>query len=186
MNWYCDAAPGHPEHEPYHDHEYGFPGRDESELFDLLAQEIFQPGLSWLIVLKKRPASREAFDGFNVDKVAAYTDDDLERLVNNPGIIRNRLKIKSIIHNASVIKGLRDSHDGFGAWLDAHHPLSKKEWFKLFKKTFKFCGPSVTEEFLMGTGYLPGSHREDCPAYKAIAEKGPAWMSAPDGFYKEE
>lgn len=178
MNWYCGVAPGHPLHGPYHDREYGFPGKGDQALFELLSLEIFQAGLSWELVLKKRAATVDAFDGFEIDTVAAYGDADIARLLDNPGIIRNRLKIASIIHNAGVIQGLRVRHGGFDAWIKAHHPLVLDAWVKLFRKTFKFTGPEVVNEFLMSTGYLAGAHGEDCPVYQKVVEANPPWLSA--------
>lgn len=170
MSSYCDFAPGHPIHGPYHDTEYGFPQRDEPVLFERLILEINQAGLSWETILKKRDGFRRAYDGFDVDKVARYGERARRRLLADPGIIRNRLKVDAAIHNAQVVKGLRASHGGFAQWLDAHHPLSKEEWVKLFKKTFRFTGGEITGEFLMSLGYLPGAHRADCPAMKRIAK----------------
>jgi len=178
QNWYCDVAQGHDLHERYHNLEYGFPGKDEGQLFELLCLEIFQAGLSWELILKKRQSTFEAFLGFDVDTVANFQDSDLERLLGNPGIIRNRLKIKSIIHNAVVIQNFRMSHGGFVKWLQTHHPLPLLEWVKLFKKTFKFTGPEVVNAFLMSTGYLEGAHRESCPVYKIISKTNPPWMQA--------
>ena len=91
---YCDYAPGHPLHGPYHDAEYGFPHREEAVLFERLVLEINQAGLSWETMLKKRDGFRRAYDGFDVDRVAAYGDADRERLLNDAGIIRNRLKVE--------------------------------------------------------------------------------------------
>ena len=176
MSSYCDSAPGHPFHGPYHDEEYGFPLEGEAELFERLSLEIFQAGLSWLLVLKKRETTRAAFEGFDVDTVAEYGEAEKERLVNDAGIIRNRLKIASIIENARRIRGLRENHGGFAAWIAAHHPLTLEEWVKLFRKTFKFTGPEVVNEFLMSIGYLPGGHREDCPVFARIATQNPPWM----------
>ncbi|TDK27399.1 DNA-3-methyladenine glycosylase I [Luteimonas aestuarii] len=175
MSGYCDFAPGHPVHGPYHDTEYGFPQRDESVLFERLLLEINQAGLSWETILKKRDGFRRAYSGFNVDKVARYGDQDRERLLADPGIIRNRLKVEAAIHNAQVIRGLRKSHGGFIDWLDANvcdeHavPRDKASWVKLFRKTFRFTGGEITGEFLMSLGYLPGAHRPDCPVMKKIA-----------------
>jgi DNA-3-methyladenine glycosylase I len=168
MNSYCDIAPGHPVHGPYHDTEYGFPSRDERVLFERLALEIMQAGLSWEIVLKKREGMNRAFDNFNVDRVAGYRAKDIKRLLADAGIIRNRLKIEAIIANAAVIIGMRDSHQGFAGWLDAHHPRAKAEWVKLFRKTFRFTGGEIVNEFLMSLSYLPGAHRQDCRVYKKI------------------
>ena len=177
MSGYCDIAPGHPLHGPYHDHEYGFPQREEAVLFERLLLEINQAGLSWETMLRKRDGFRAAYSGFDVDRVARYGERDRARLLADPGIIRNRLKVEAAIHNAHVIQQLRDTHGGFAAWLDAHHPLPKAEWVKLFKKTFRFTGGEITGEFLMSLGYLPGAHREDCPAYARIAKIPPPWRS---------
>ena len=176
MSWYCDVAPGHPFHGPYHEEEYGFPLTDEAGLLERLALEIFQAGLSWLIVLKKRPAIVEAFDRFDVDTVAAYGEKDVERLLGNAGIIRNRRKIEAIVENARRIRALREPHGGFAAWIAAHHPLTLDEWMKLFRKTFEFTGREVVNEFLMSIGYLPGAHRADCPVQARIAKLDPPWM----------
>jgi DNA-3-methyladenine glycosylase I len=176
MTSYCDFAPGHPIHGPYHDLEYGFPQTQESDLFERLVLEINQAGLSWETILKKRGGFRGAYSGFDVDKVAGYGEKDRARLLADAGIIRNRLKVDAAIHNAQVIRGLRDSHGGFLQWLETQHPLSKAEWVKLFKKTFRFTGGEITGEFLMSLGYLPGAHREDCPAFKRAAKSKPAWM----------
>ena len=178
MSGYCDIAPGHPLHGPYHDHEYGFPQREETVLFERLLLEINQAGLSWETMLRKRDGFRAAYSGFEVDRVARYGERDRARLLADPGIIRNRLKVEAAIHNAQVIQQLRDTHGGFAAWLDAHHPLPKAEWVKLFKKTFRFTGGEITGEFLMSLGYLPGAHRQDCPAYRRAAKQRPPWMVA--------
>ena len=178
MSGYCDIAPGHPLHGPYHDHEYGFPQREEAVLFERLLLEINQAGLSWETMLRKRDGFRAAYSGFDVDRVARYGERDRARLLADPGIIRNRLKVEAAIHNAQVIQQLRYTHGGFAAWLDAHHPLPKADWVKLFKKTFRFTGGEITGEFLMSLGYLPGAHRQDCPAYRRAAKQRPPWMAA--------
>ncbi len=185
MNWYCDQAPGHPLHGPYHDDEYGLPRGGEEVLFELLALEIFQAGLSWELVLKKRDGIFKAFDGFHVDTVADYQDRDIERLLGDAGIIRNRLKITSIIENGNRIRIMRESHGGFAKFLEGHHPLVKSDWVKLFKKTFKFTGGEIVNEFLMSLGYLPGAHHESCPAYRRIISKKPPWSRVEEEFYRE-
>jgi DNA-3-methyladenine glycosylase I len=172
---YCEAAIGHEFHGPYHDTEYGFPLHTDAALFERLALEINQAGLSWLTILKKKDAFRRAFDGFDLDIVAAYGDAERTRLLNDASIIRNRLKIDAVIDNARRLVELRSSHGSFEAWLDAHHPLPKDEWVKLFKKTFRFTGGEIVNEFLMSTGYLPGAHRPDCPVYSRVSEAGAAW-----------
>lgn len=165
MTGYCDSVPGHPLHGPYHDHEYGFPQRDDAVLFERLLLEINQAGLSWETMLRKREGFRLAYDGFDIDRVAGYGDAERARLLADPGIIRNRLKVDAAIHNAQVIRSLRESHGSFAAWLDAHHPLEKAQWVALFKRTFRFTGGEITGEFLMSLGYLRGAHREDCPVF---------------------
>ena len=175
MSGYCDKAPGHAVHGSYHDTEYGFPVTDERVLFERLALEIMQAGLSWEIVLKKRAALNRAFDRFKIDKVAAYGAKDVKRLLADPGIIRNRLKIAAIIENARRIAALRGSHGGFAAWLAAQPAMAKAGWVKLFKRTFTFTGGEITGEFLMSIGYLSGAHRTDCPVHKIILRQQPVW-----------
>lgn len=172
---YCDIAPGHPFHGPYHDTEYGFPTRDDAVLFERLALEINQAGLSWLTVLKKRHAFSAAFDGFEIAAVARYGEAERARLLGDAGIIRNRLKIDAVIHNARVVEGLIAEHGSFALWLDDCHPLSKDAWVKLFKKTFRFTGGEITGEFLMSTGYLAGAHEETCPVHRRIVKSKPPW-----------
>jgi len=176
MSNYCLIAPGHAVHGSYHDTEYGFPVSDERVLFERLALEIMQAGLSWEIVLKKRKSLNRAFDRFQVSKVAAYGAKDIERLLDDAGIIRNRRKILAVIHNARVLLEIRKTHRGFARWLAAHHPLTKPEWVKLFKKTFKFTGGEIVGEFLMSIGYLPGAHAPSCRIYKKIGKGKPPWM----------
>ena len=115
---YCDIAPGHPFHGPYHAKEYGFPIRDDAKLFERLALEINQAGLSWLTILKKRDAFAAAFDDFDIDRVAAYGKRERARLLRDPGIIRNGLKIDSVIENAKRIIAIRESHRSFARWLE--------------------------------------------------------------------
>ena len=109
---YCRAAPSHPLHGPYHDQEYGFPAEDESLLFERLVLEINQAGLSWLTVLQKREAFRAAFANYKVDRVAAFDERDVARLLADAGIVRNRLKVAAVIDNARAIQQLRQI-----AWL---------------------------------------------------------------------
>jgi DNA-3-methyladenine glycosylase I len=175
---YCRAAPGHPVHAAYHDLEYGFPEREERLLFERLMLEINQAGLSWLTILNKRKAFRAAFADFEVDQVAAFGADDIARLLADPGIVRNRLKIEAAIENACRIRALRRSHGSFALWLDAHHPRSANDWTKLFRKTFRFTGGQIVGEFLISLGYLPGAHVPDCPVYGRIAALSPAWARA--------
>jgi DNA-3-methyladenine glycosylase I len=178
---YCavvrELPPEHP-HVRYHDHEYGFPLRDDAALFERFVLEINQAGLSWLTILNKQAAFRRAFDGFDVDRVARYGEADVDRLLSDAGIIRNRLKVRAAIENARRIVALRAEHDSFAGWLDRHHPLDKDEWRRLFKRTFVFTGGEIVNSFLLSTGYLPGAHRDSCPVYARIARLRPPWMDA--------
>jgi DNA-3-methyladenine glycosylase I len=173
---YCDVAPGHPFHGPYHESEYGFPLRGDAELFERLVLEINQAGLSWLTILRKRDAFRTAYRGFDPDVVARFGARDRARLLADAGIIRNRLKVEAAIANARTLLELRESHGGFAGWLDAHHPLPKPEWVKLFKRTFRFTGGEIVGEFLLSTGYLPGAHTERCPVYRKVRAAKPPWL----------
>lgn len=159
----------------YHDKVYGFPIDNDNELFERLVLEINQAGLSWLTILKKQENFRKAFHNFNIKKVAAYSEADRERLLNDAGIIRNRLKIDAAIHNAGVILQLQKEHGSFKKWLDVNHPKSREEWTRLFKKTFRFTGGEIVNEFLLSTGYLPGAHSPECPVFRKIIKTSPAW-----------
>lgn len=175
MSNYCKIAPDHPVHASYHNTEYGFPVDNDRALFERLALEIMQAGLSWEIVLKKRQALNKAFDRFSINKVAAYDERDMRRLLADEGIIRNRLKIRAIIHNAGVLKDIKRSHKSFGQWIHAHHPREQDAWVKLFKLTFSFMGGEIVGEFLMSTGYLPHAHAKTCPVYEEIMALKPPW-----------
>jgi DNA-3-methyladenine glycosylase I len=139
--------------------------------------EINQAGLSWTTILKKKDNFFKAFDNFDISKVAAYKDKKIEQLLNDAGIIRNRLKVHATVENAKTIKRLQQEHGSFKNWLDAQHPLTKEEWVKLFKKTFRFTGGEIVNEFLVSSGYLPGAHIEKCPVYKKVLKEKPAWKN---------
>jgi DNA-3-methyladenine glycosylase I len=164
-------------HVHYHDKEYGFPIEDDNELFARLILEINQAGLSWTTILNKKDNFFKAFDNFDIDKVARYGAKQRERLLNDAGIIRNRLKVDATIENAKKLKEIQKEFGSFKKWLDQHHPLSKEEWVKLFKKTFKFTGGEIVGEFLMSVGYLSGAHVEGCHVYKKVLKHKPAWAA---------
>jgi DNA-3-methyladenine glycosylase I len=98
-------------------------------------------------------------------------------LLADPGIIRNRLKVDAAIANAQKILELRTTYRSFDGWLAAHHPQSKEEWVKLFRKTFRFTGGEIVGEFLMSIGYLPGAHAASCPVYQRILTLRPPWLT---------
>src|SRR6186997_1195735 len=143
-------------HREYHDKYYGFPIHDDNELFCRLILEINQAGLSWTTILNKQQGFRKAYHNFEIKKVAAYKEKDFKRLMNDAGIIRNRLKINAAIENAKTI-------------------LRLQKEFKSFKQTFRFTGGEIVNEFLMSTGFLPNAHEESCPIYKKIIKAKPAW-----------
>ncbi len=162
-------------HKPYHDNAYGFPIHDDNELFCRLILEINQAGLSWETILKKEATFRKAYSNFNIKKVAAYKEKDIQRLMADPGIIRNGLKVNAAIENAKTILQLQKEHGSFEKWLEQNHPRTKEEWVKLFKKTFRFTGGEIVNEFLMSIGYLPGAHTADCKVYKKVMKEKPMW-----------
>ena len=179
MTSYCEYVRIQPEgdlNRRYHDTQYGFPLTDDAALFERLVLEINQAGLSWTLILKRAPEFQRAYDGFDVDTVAAYTDANRARLLADAGIIRNRLKVNAAIENARRIQALRRAYGSFKGWLDAHQPLSLEEWTTLFKQTFVFTGGEIVKEFLVSTGYLPGAHDSDCPLFDKIAQLAPPWM----------
>ena len=155
-------------HKVYHDTKYGFAVNDDNELFGRLILEINQAGLSWITILKKENNFRKAYANFNIKVVAKFNEKDIQRLLKNPGIIRNKLKVNAAIYNANAILTIQENFGSFKQWLDFNHPKSKTEWVKLFKKTFKFTGGEITNEFLMSIGYLDGAHAPSCPIFKKI------------------
>jgi DNA-3-methyladenine glycosylase I len=165
-------------HKEYHDNLYGFPIEEDDELFCRLILEINQAGLSWTTILNKQEGFRKAYHQFKIKKVAAYAAGDVQRLMDDAGIIRNRLKINAAIENAKAILQIQKEMGSFKNWLSHHHPKTREEWVKIFKQTFKFTGGEIVNEFLMSTGYLPGAHEESCPVYKKIIKSNPGWNPA--------
>lgn len=168
---YCTVIESMPEpqkqlHKNYHDHHYGFPIHDDDALFGRLILEINQAGLSWELMLKKEANFKKAYDNFHIPTVAAYTEADRERLRQDAGIIRNKLKINAAIENAKTLLQLQQEYGSFDQWLKHYHPQSKEAWVKLFKKTFKFTGGEIVGEFLMSIGILPGAHDTNCPVFQ--------------------
>jgi DNA-3-methyladenine glycosylase I len=157
-------------HKEYHDNHYGFPIEDDNELFERLMFEINQAGLNWILILKKQDNFRKAFDNFDINKVANYDEKEFQRLMNDDGIIRNRLKINAAIENAKTIQMIQKESGSLKLWLEqnASRISTLPEWTKLFKSTFKFTGGEIVNEFLMSIGYLSGAHSIDCPVYEKI------------------
>jgi DNA-3-methyladenine glycosylase I len=162
---YCEYVRGHTEDEYnrlYHDREYGFPLKDDNLLFERLVLEINQAGLSC--------------QGFDLKIVAKYGNKDVHRLLQDPGIIRNKIKINAAVENARRILILQEEYGSFKSWLDANHPLALDGWTRIFKTNLVFTGNEIVREFLVSTGYLSGAHDEDCPIYKKVTILKPAWL----------
>ncbi len=170
----CWANPKNERYIRYHDEEWGVPVHDDHKLFEMLILECFQAGLSWECVLNKRDAFREAFDDFNLDIVCAYGEDKLEALHNNPGIIRNRLKIQAAVTNARVFREIRQEYGSFTGylwhWTDgkviyerglAHSELSDQISKDLKKRGMKFVGTTVIYAYLQAVGVI-NSHDAGC------------------------
>ncbi len=153
----------------YHDHHYGVAIDDDNELFGRLLMEINQAGLSWRTILMKEKDFRKAYHNFTIKKVAMYKEKDITRLMNDAGIIRNRLKINAAIYNAGQILSIQKEWGSFKTWLDFHKKEcgdDKKAWLKLFKKHFTFVGGEIVGEFLMSIGVFSGSHGKECYRYR--------------------
>ncbi len=178
MSSYCEYVLAHPEDQHnrlYHDTTYGFPLHDDNALFERLMLEINQAGLSWITILRKAENFHRAYHGFEIERVAAYGQPDIDRLLSDAGIIRNRLKIQAAVENARRIQVLQTEFGSFKAWLDSHHPATLDQWTRLFKSTFRFTGGEIVREFLVSTGYLPGAHDDDCPIYGKVKLLDPPW-----------
>ena len=175
MSSYCLAARAHPLLQAHHDFEHGFPVEDDDRLFEYLLLEINQAGLSWLTVIKKRESLKRAYADFSIEKVASFNARDIARLMNDAGVIRHRLKIEAVVHNAQKICEIASRHSSFKAWLDEHHPLAREEWVQLFRRNFRFVGNEIVGEFLTGTGYLPSAHARSCPIYARVLATHPPW-----------
>lgn len=153
----------------YHNLHYGVPIMNDNELFCRLVMEINQAGLSWHTILVKEKNFRKAYNNFDITKVAKYGEKDFTRLMNDPGIIRNRLKINAAIYNAQKLLEIQKEYGSFRKWLDIQAKESgsdKQLWLKLFKKHFKFVGGEIVGEFLMSIAMLEGSHGKECFRYK--------------------
>lgn len=168
-----------PLYRDYHDHEWGRLNLNEDYLYEMLVLESAQAGLSWLTILKKRDHYRQAFAGFDVTKVACFDEVDYKRLMNDPGIIRNRRKIMATINNARVLVSMHEKGQSLAQLLHeavpqviVHHPqqladvpaktdLSVKLAGKLKQQGFRFVGPTTIYSFLQAVG-LVNDHLEEC------------------------
>jgi DNA-3-methyladenine glycosylase I len=175
----------------YHDEEWGVPLHDERRLFELLILEGAQAGLSWITILKKRQNYRKAFDGFRAEKIARYGARDLKRLLGDPGIVRNRLKIGATIQNAKALLALREELESFDAYLwsfvgeraiqnrwrrmaevPARTPESDALSRDLLRRGFAFVGSTICYAFMQATGMV-NDHLVTCPRHAELG--GARW-----------
>jgi len=157
----CSWAGNDPLLIKYHDEEWGIPLEGDDDLFERLSLEIFQAGLNWRLILQKRPAFQKAFSNFSIKRVAAYGEKDVARLLEDKGIIRNRLKIESTIENARRLKKIISEHGSFGAYLE-NLTGGQDELYRELKKQFRFMGPMIAECFLQSIGRIDGAHEPGC------------------------
>lgn len=179
------AGAADPVYRRYHDEEWGVPCRDERQLFEMLLLDGAQAGLAWITVLKKRENYRQAFASFDADIIAAYTEDDVQRLLANPGIIRNQAKIRAFIGNARAWNALRAREDAV-AWLwqfvdgrPVHNhwrtmadiptstPASDSMARELKKLGFRFVGTTICYAFMQAAGMV-NDHTTDCYRHAAL------------------
>lgn len=184
----CAWAARSPEEQLYHDTEWGVPTHEDSILFEFLILETMQAGLSWTLVLKRREAMREAFDGFDINTLAAYTPVKEAKLLENPNIIRNRLKIASLRKNAVAFKQIQAEFGSFDAYIRAYTngasivghwqteadvpamiPLAEQISKDLKKRGFTFVGPTIVYSFLQAIGMI-NDHIITCPCYERLTK----------------
>jgi DNA-3-methyladenine glycosylase I len=184
----CEWVTADPLYVVYHDEEWGRPVHDDRRLFEFLILEGVQAGLSWLTVLKKRENYRAAFDGFNPVRVAAYGPRQIEALLKNPGLIRNRLKMNAAVANAWAFLAVQEAFGAFDhyiwqfvdgrplrnrwrttAAIPAWTPQSEAMSRDLKKRGFRFVGPTICYAFMQATGMV-NDHIVDCFRYREIGD----------------
>jgi len=182
----CSWCGDNPLYVAYHDTEWGVPVYDDTKLFEFLVLETFQAGLSWIIILKKRENFRKAFDNFNYKKIATYNEVKFEKLIQNTGIIRNKLKIKATISNAIAFIKIQKEFDSFSnyIWSFTNGKPIINNWKNLSeipvtttlsniiskdlkKRGFKFVGPTVIYAHMQATGMV-NDHIIDCFRYSEV------------------
>jgi DNA-3-methyladenine glycosylase I len=150
--------------ENYHDNEWGIVPNTDDELFERMAMQIFQAGLNWKMILKKRPYFNKAFDKFNITRVRKYSDPEFKKLINNEKIIRNKQKISAVIHNAKVVKDIQDEYGSFLKFIN-DLPIKLPQIQSIMRKKFKFMGPEITRMFIFNIGKLNPPHEKQCWRY---------------------
>ena len=191
----CSWADSTPEYRAYHDDEWGFPVGDDIRLFEKLSLEGFQAGLSWLTILRKREAFRAAFDGFDFERIASFTEDDVERLLQDAGIVRHRGKIEAVINNSRRAVELVEADGSLGryVWGFAPEPrpraLTRVQLAQfttspesqalakdLRKRGWRFVGPTTVYAFMQAMG-LVNDHIHGCASYERAVRRRAAFTA---------
>ena len=159
---FCNSGNASKNHIEYHKNEYGINPKKNKLFFEALVLEINQTGLSWDLVLKKRNDIKLAFANYNLKKISNFNKKNIDNLLINNKIVRNKKKITATIYNSKIFIKIIKENGSFKKWMDKNKGKSLNQWIQLFKKNFKFIGPSVTKEFLISTGYLNGAHDLNC------------------------
>ena len=186
----CGWCVGDPLYEAYHDQEWGVPVYDDQTIFEFLILETFQAGLSWITILRKRENFREALDDFDYKKIARYSEAKLEALLQNPGIIRNKLKVKATVSNAQAFIKIQEEFGSFSKYIWSfvnHKPVQNSvKIYKeapattaisdalskdLKKRGFKFTGSTVVYAHMQATGMV-NDHEVDCFRYAEVKSLG--------------
>jgi DNA-3-methyladenine glycosylase I len=183
----CGWCGDDPLYVAYHDTEWGVPSFDDRHLFEMLILEGQQAGLSWITILRKRAALREALAGFDPERLARFTQDDVQRLLSDPGIVRNRRKLEAAVHNARAFLDVAERHGGFAPFiwsfvdgrpiqhrlreleeLPAVSPESVAMSRELKRLGFRFVGPTICYAYMQATGMV-NDHLVSCPRHAACA-----------------
>lgn len=193
--WWCSA---HEDYRAYHDREWGRPVADDQRLFEKLALEGFQSGLSWLTILRKREAFREAFEGFDFERIARWRPARVDRLLRNPRIVRHRGKIEAVIANARALPAVVDEYGSFAAFVWRHEPAADARPARITRETvgtlamteasralarglkargFRFVGPTTAYAFMQSMGVV-NDHVEGC-AFREEVERERAAFPRP-------
>lgn len=188
---YCNWSLVNEKMKKYHDEEWGIPVHEDLKQFEHLMMEVMQCGLNWNLVLQKREIFRQCFDGFDFDRVAGYGEEDIQRILAVPGMIRSRRKIEAVIHNAGCFQKMREEFGSFSDYLWAYsegrtilyhrHELSEVPASNglsdiiskdLKKRGFKYLGSITVYSHLQASGII-NDHSADCPCYQRIIDQYP-------------
>ncbi|MBQ7479673.1 MAG: DNA-3-methyladenine glycosylase I [Selenomonadaceae bacterium] len=188
---YCNWSLVNEKMKKYHDEEWGIPVHEDTKQFEHLMMEVMQCGLNWNLVLQKRKIFRQCFDGFDFDRVAGYGEDDIQRILAVPGMIRSRRKIEAVIHNAGCFRKIREEFGSFSDYLWAYsegrtilyhrHELGEVPASNglsdiiskdLKKRGFKYLGSITVYSHLQASGII-NDHSADCPCYQRIIDQYP-------------